>query len=269
MGPHLLYEERDGIAYVTLNRPEKRNALSPEMIVRLSETWRDVATDSDVSVALLTGSGDQSFCAGADLGKLVPLLTGDRPPDDEWDERLLADPRQVDRALLRDPNLFTPVVVAVNGHALGGGTELVGATDLRVASQSATFGLTEVRWGHVPAMGSLSRLPRQLSWAHAMEIILLGEPITAEHALDIGFLNRVVAPGEVFSVAEDFARRIQRNSPLAVAKAKEAMVRSSGLPLDQAFKIEDECGSFIMSSEDAKEGPRAFAEGREPVFVGR
>ena len=266
---HLHFEKRNGIAYVTLNRPEKRNAFSPEMIVRLVEMWRDVAADSSVRVVLLTGAGDQAFSAGGDLGTLIPLMMRTRAPQGEWEERFAADRKQLGMALLRNSTFYKPVVAAINGHALAGGAEILLSTDVRIMSSEATIALTEVRRGLIAGGGSLARLTRQVPWAHAMELLLVGEPITAQHALSIGLVNRVVAPGEVISTAEDFARRISLGAPVALAKTKEAMVRSSGLPFDAAFAIEAQCTKQNAVTEDAREGPRAFMEKRPPVFTGR
>jgi enoyl-CoA hydratase/carnithine racemase len=267
--PHLLFDVHDGVARLTMNRPEKLNAISPEMTVRLAEAWDAVAADPDVRVALLTGAGERAFSAGADLARLIPLLTRSRSPEDEWDERLLAEPRLFDRALLRTTTFTTPVIGAARGFALAGGTELLVACDLRVAAHDSEFGLTEVSRGLIPAGGSLARLARQVPWARAAEIILVGDRIPASEALAMGFVNRLVAPDEVLPTAEALARRMAENGPLAMRKAKEAMVRSNGRPLEDAFKIENECWAAVLASEDAREGPQAFVEKRKPVYTGR
>lgn len=265
----VLFETRDGIAHVTLNRPEKRNAFSPEMLVRLCEIWTEVGEDPDVRVVLLTGAGDQAFSSGGDLGSTIPLMMRARPPVGEWEERFAADRKQLGRAILRNADFFKPVVVAVNGHALAGGAELMLACDIRIMSSEATFGLTEVRRGLIAGGGSLARLARQVSWADAMELVLTGEAITADRALEIGLVNRVVPPGEVMAAAEEMAHRISRGAPVALAKSKEVMVRSNGRSLDDAFAIETQCTKENAQTEDAREGPRAFMEKREPVFTGR
>ncbi len=267
--PHLLYEKRNGVAYVTLNRPEKRNAFSPEMVVRLCEAWADAAADPAIRSVLLTGAGTQAFSSGGDLGSLIPLMMKTRPPSGEWEERFAADRRQLSVAMLRNATFFKPVVVAINGPAHGGGAEILLGTDIRVMSSDATIALTEVRRGLIAGGGSLARLARQVPWAHAMELALVGEPITAQHALAIGLVNRVVPPAEVLRTAEDFARRISLGAPVALAKSKEAILRSNGRPLEEAFAIETQCTKENAATDDAKEGPRAFMEKRAPVFTGR
>lgn len=266
--PHLLYDKRDGVATIVLNRPHKHNALSPEMVVRLANAWRDVRDDDSVAVALLTGAEGPSFCAGADLRLLIPLFTRARAPEDDWDEQLMADRSMMDLALLRGFDLYKPVVVAVNGHALAGGTEILLGTDVRIASNAATFGLTEVRRGIIPAGGSLVRLARQIPYTAAMEMILGGEPIDASAAERHGLVNRVVDPGEVLPVAQATAQRVARGAPIALRKAKEAVVRTSGVPLLEAYAIETSCARDVMRTADAREGPAAFIEKRDPVWKG-
>ena len=267
--PHLLFEKRDGIAYVTLNRPEKRNAFSPEMILRLVAVWAEIAADPGIRVVLLTGAGTQAFCSGGDLGTLIPLMMKTRTPQDEWEARFAADRKQLGMALLRNASFYKPIVAAINGPAFAGGAEILLSTDIRVMASTATIALTEVRRGLIAGGGSLARLTRQVPWAHAMELLLVAEPISAEQALAIGLVNRVVPPADVLSTAEDFARRIGRGAPMALAKTKEAMVRSSGLPFDQAFAVESQCSKDNAATADAKEGPRAFMEKRPPMFTGQ
>jgi len=267
--PHLLVDVEDGVAVVTMNRPERMNAMTPEMVVRMAEAWTTVAADPSVRVAVVTGAGEKAFTVGADLGRLIPLLTGARAPDDEWDEAMLAEPRLLAQALMRTTEFSIPVIAAVRGFALAGGTELALACDLRVAGDNSQFGLTEVARGIIPAMGSLARLPRQIPYARAAEIVLIGDRIPAAEAMAMGLLNRVVPAAEVLEVAMGLARRMAENGPLAMRKAKEAMVRSSGRSLEEAFKIENECARAVMASQDAREGPRAFMEKRKPQFTGQ
>ena len=266
--PHLLVERCDGVLVLTLNRPAKRNALSPEMLVRLAAAFREFREEAELRIAILTGAGDEDFTIGGDLELTLPLFTGARKPQDEWDRRLLADPRQLSDAILRGFELYKPVIAAVNGRALGGGTEITNACDLRVAAEHAVFGTPEARVGLLPGGGSLSRLPRQVPWAKAMEILLLGEPFSAQEALAMGLLNRVVPRGEALAQARDLAARLARNGPLALRKIKEGVLRASGRPLDEALRIEDEVSAAVMASRDAREGPLAFRERRPPRFTG-
>ncbi len=267
--PHLLVEKRDGVAIVTLNRPEKRNAMSPEMLVRLAQLWTEVADDHSVRVVVVTGAGDQAFSAGGDLGTLIPLMMKTRTPVGPWEERFAADRKQLAAALLRNDTFFKPVIAAINGHAHAGGAEFVMSTDLRVMSETATLAVTEVRRGLIASGGSLVRMPRQIPWAQAMELLLLGEPISAQQALQMGLINRVVAPQDVMSTALELARRVSLGAPVALEKTKEVMVRSSGRPFSEAFAIETQCTKENSAMDDAKEGPRAFMEKRSPVFRGR
>ena len=236
--PHLLMEQRDDIAVVTLNRPEKRNALSPEMVVRLAEFWQAAAADHSVRAVVVMGAGAQAFCAGGDMGSLIPLMMKTRAPEGEWETRFAADRKQLHGALLRNVPFFKPVIAAINGHAYAGGAEFVLATDLRVMSNEATLAVTEVRRGLIASGGSTVRIARQVSWAHAMELMLLAEPISAEQALAMGLVNRVVPPAEVLPTALELARRVCLGAPVALEKTKEAMICSSGLSLDEAFAVE-------------------------------
>lgn len=264
----VLYECSGGIARVTLNRPEKLNAMSAEIVVRLADLWAEIAADPEIRVVLLHGAGGRAFSAGGDLGRMIPIMMRTAEPADEWEQRLAEDRRLLWAAMLRNWTFFKPVVAAVQGVVVAGGLELMLATDLRIASSDATFALTEVRRGLIAGGGSLARLPRQLSWADAMEIALVGEPIDAEHALRIGLVNRVVAPEEVLGAAEDMAARISKGAPVALAKTKEAMLLGSGQPLETAFRIETRCTKENAATADAAEGPQAFMENRDPVFRG-
>ncbi len=268
--PALLYEKVGGVAHVTFNRPAVRNAMDPEVVVRLADAWEDFAADSDMRVAVITGAGDKAFCSGADLGKLIPLFSRVRKPENEWDERLLADRTLMSRALLKGAEpIYKPVVAAINGFCLAGGTELIQGTDIRIAAEHARFGLTEVSRGIIPAGGSLARLARQIPYAKAMEILLTGQHMTAQEAWRIGLVNEVVPAEDVVARAGEYAAMIAANAPLAVSACKEAVIRSSGVTLEEAYRIESEVSAKVMRSEDAREGPRAFMEKRPPVFKGQ
>ena len=269
MADVLTFEKRGHIAYVTLNRPEVRNAINPELMVRLADAWLEYDKDDDLRVAIVTGAGDKAFCAGADLGSLIPLLTGAREPEDEWDRRLRAEGSLGRTALLRDNVLYKPVISAINGYCLAAGMELIQGTDIRIASENATFGLTEVQRAIIPAGGGLTRMPRQVPFAKAMEILLVGDSIPADEARLIGFVNYVVPLSELMAKAEEFATKIAANGPLAVRKAKEAVIRTMGLPPKESNALENEIVAEVMRSEDAREGPRAYIEKRPPQYKGR
>jgi enoyl-CoA hydratase len=237
------YEIRDHIAIITLDRPEAMNALDPPMLHGLAEAWDRAEEDEDVWVVVVTGAGDQAFCAAH-----FPNMT---------------------RTLLRNRLYPKPIVAAVNGHCIAGGLEMLLATDLRYASTNATFALQEVRWGLFPLAGSTVRLPRQVPYCRAMELLLVGDRVDAATALQMGLVNDVVEPGALLDRAYGVAERITRNGPLAVRKIKESVVRGLGLPMDQAFTEELRLGAEVFASADAVEGPKAFAEKRQPRFSGR
>jgi len=266
----LVQIENDGpVATVRLNRPAKHNALDAEMMIRLADAWDQLSQDANITVVLLTGEGRRAFCSGADLGSLAPLATGARRPETQFERRWVDEHQSlVDRALLRSTDFHKPVVAAINGLAVAAGFELMLGADLRIASSAATFQLSEVRHGLIPSGGSLVRLPRQIGWAGAMEIILAANRVDAKRALEIGLINRIVAPESVMKTAWDMCLRIAEGAPLALMKAKEAALRSSGRALEHAFAIEQACQAEVMASQDAREGPRAFMEGRSPRFRG-
>ena len=265
---HLRVERQDGVMTLTMNRPAARNAISPQMLVKLCAAWHEFRDSDDLRVAILTGAGQTDFSAGGDLKLTMPLMTGARKPEDEWDQKILDEPGQFTDAILRGFELYKPVIAAVNGSALGGGTEMANACDLRVASEHAVFGTPEAKVGLLPGGGSLSRLPRQIPWAKAMEMLLIGDSFTAQEALEMGLLNYVVPHGNLMDKAHELAGKLSKNGPLAVRKIKEGIVRGSGLTLPEALRIEDEVSAAVMLSKDAREGPRAFKEKREPRFTG-
>ena len=193
----LKQEKKGHIFYLTLNRPESRNAIDPDMVLSLVAAWETYMDDRNLRCAVVTGSGDRAFCAGADLEKLVPIVTGAKTPVSDAEKKVKNDPTLLNRALLRNFELYKPVIAAVNGYAIGGGLEILYSTDIRIAAQGARFGLQEVKWAIFPAGGSSVRLPQQLPYARAMELLLTGELIDAEEAYRLGFLNRVVAPEKV------------------------------------------------------------------------
>lgn len=243
----LLYEKCDGIATITFNRPERRNAITPRMFVELADAWVDFRDDPDCHVAILTGTGSEAFCGGGDNAQLVPLLDGRRGAGDAYEERFLAEQATLQEAAFLNPfELYKPIIAAINGHAVSGGCELLHATDLRVASRDAKIGLFEIEHGIIPAGGSLVRLHQQIPWCRAMEMVLLGEPLTADEAQRIGLVNEVVAPEEVMPRARALAERLVGFSPVALRKAKEAMVRTQGVAQREAYDIQQECWQDLM-----------------------
>ncbi|MEQ9434256.1 enoyl-CoA hydratase-related protein [Hyphomonas sp.] len=265
----LIYEKRGGIAYLTLNRPDVHNALDAETLVEMADAWVDYRDDPDLRCAIFTGAGDKTFCSGADLGKLTPIFTGARQPETKSEKQIVSDPTLIHRAGALDIGLFKPVIAAVNGRAIAGGMELLFIADIRVASEHATFGLPEVKRGVLPSGGSTAFLPRLIPRAAAVEMMMTGEPITAADALRLGFANHVTPKGEEVSKAEEIAAKICKNGPLAVAGVKESVARSMAVSPEEALKIESEVADRLFLTEDAREGPRAFKEKREPVFKGR
>ncbi len=267
---HLLIDRRDdGCVVLTLNRPERKNTLTPQMMVRLADAWAELAEDADARVIIITGAGTDAFSAGADLGSLIPLITKAREPEDEWDERYVSDRRLLDKVLLKDRIFPKPVIAAVNGTALAGGAELVQACDLRLAVPTATLGLPEPKRGIVPAGGSQVRLPRMIPFVKAMEMLLTGERFSAEWALECGFINRIVEPAQLLPQAIELAATIAANAPLALDAIKKTVLEVQGMDLDEAFLTESRNAKPVVTSRDAREGPRAFMEKRPPVWEGR
>ena len=264
----ILFEKRGQQAWITLNRPGAKNMLDADMFVELADAWQEVREDDGIRVAVLTAAGNVDFCAGGDLSRVIPLWTGARAPQTPVEERLLADPMIPDRIMLKGEPLYKPVIAAINGRALGGGTELLQATDIRIAAEHAVFALPEPRVGVVPGAGSMVRLARQLPWAHAMKILLGGEPINAPEALAMGLVSEVVAADTLQARAQQYADNICGQAPLALQAIKRTALETHTLPWADAFKFEMEQAGMVMMSKDAREGPRAFKEKRRPQFTG-
>ncbi|MBP6014937.1 MAG: enoyl-CoA hydratase/isomerase family protein [Alphaproteobacteria bacterium] len=264
-----LLEKKGHIALVTLNRPEAHNAFSPEMLVRLAGHWEEICDDADIRVAIVTGAGDKAFCSGADLGQLIPLFNGARKPQNEWDQKLLDDRTVLAKGLLRDFDVTKPVIAAINGFAVAGGMELAQGTDMRIAADTAKLGVQEVKWAIFPGGGSTVRLPRQIPYARAMELLLTGDLITAHEAYTLGFLNRVVPQKQVLEAAFELAEKVAANGPIAVQAIRKSARECQGRSESEALAMESRFAAPVFKSEDAREGPRAFMEKRKPVFKGR
>ncbi|MEX2424876.1 MAG: enoyl-CoA hydratase/isomerase family protein [Acidimicrobiia bacterium] len=251
---------RDRIATITLNRPEARNAIDPEMRAVLHETWQRVSADDEILVAVLTGAGDRAFCAGADLKK--PLPDTDSPAAREFG-------RDASDSLLHGLETDKPLVCAVNGHAVGGGLELALACDIRIASSSARFGLPEVRVGTIPGSGGTQLLPRTIGRSAAMHMLLTGELIDAERALAWGLVSEVVEPSAVRERAAEVAGLIARNAPLAVRAVKRLARQGEDVPLPTGLSMERYAWGLLRDTDDRREGRAAFQEKRPPDYRGR
>jgi enoyl-CoA hydratase/carnithine racemase len=251
------YEKRGHVRVVTIDRPESRNALDAATTLRLKDIWEEFRDDEDAWVGVLTGAGDRAFCAGADLKEIDPAAraAGVTPP-----------PRGI---ITRDFTCYKPLIAALNGSAFGGGLEMALACDLRVASADAKLALTESRLGLLPGAGGTQRLPRQIPPAIALEMLFTGEPLTAQRAYEVGLVNRVVPADQVMTAALELADRIAKNGPVAVRSAKEAAQRGADVPLAEGLRIEQNLSRHVFGTEDAKEGPLAFKEKRDPVYQAR
>jgi enoyl-CoA hydratase/carnithine racemase len=260
--------ERDGhLLTITLNRPERMNALSGAMLVRMYDAFVEASTNDDVRCILLTGAGG-NFCSGADLRAMAGDAGGSDPEVDVA-ARTTADPDLHWKALLRTYRPTKPIVAAVEGVAIAGGTEILQATEIRVAGESARFGVSEARWSLYPMAGSAVRLRRQIPYTHAAEILLTGKHLTARGALAIGLIGHVVSDGQALTKAREIAQMICDNGPLAVEAIVRTLHETDGMTEAEALAHEFEYGWRVFQSEDAREGPRAFKEKRKPNFQRR
>ncbi|MFC1418833.1 crotonase/enoyl-CoA hydratase family protein [Streptacidiphilus cavernicola] len=280
---HLLTERHGPTLVLTLNRPEAKNAFSIPMLVGLHDAWAEADADDDVRSIVLTGAGG-AFCAGMDLKALARGGTGGGFAGDEgashsdsdeggggrredpYRARLAADPELHWKAMLRQHRPRKPVIAAVEGVCVAGGTEILQGTDIRVAAESASFGLFEVRRGLFPVGGSTVRLPRQIAHTHALEMLLTGRRYSAAEARDIGLVGSVVPDGTALKRALELAEAVNEAAPLAVEAVKQSVYRTAALSEEEGLARELEIGWPIFATEDAKEGPRAFAERRPPVY---
>ena len=262
---HCLLEREGHVLVVTLNRPEAKNALSSGMLAGMYRAWRMLDADPELRVAVLTGRGDV-FCAGADL----KAMGGGGEKDDEFQKLMAEVPDLHWQALLRHNRPMKPIIAAVEGYAVAGGTEILQGTDIRVAAEDAIFGVTEARRGLFPLGGSSVRLRRQIPYTIAAEILLTGRHVSAQEALAFGLIGRVVPKGQALAEARKIAAEICDNAPLSV-RALVRMLRE----IDESYSEADalvkelEIGGPIFATKDAREGPRAFAEKRKPVYTGQ
>ncbi len=264
------FEVQDRIATITLNRPEGLNSMTTEMYKLLSEAWIEVRDNPDIWVAVVTGAPQpdrsperQVFSAGADL-KGMSQRRSDGPPE-AWPFWQTQSGNLLNRGL----EVWKPVVAAINGLCLAGGVTLMLATDIRIASEHAQFDLSEVKRGILPGNGGTQRTIRQLPYPIAMEMLLLGRRLSAQRAAQFGLINEVVAHDAVMDVAMERAQELASMAPLAVRAIKELSVRAQYMPLQDGLRMEEAISARLHATEDAREGPRAFAEKRKPNFTGR
>ena len=256
----VLYEVQDGVATVTLNRPEAMNAIDPETRAALRDTWRRAAEDDRVRCVLFTGAGEKAFCTGSDLKKTMP-------PKESFAELSFGAAGLGN--MTAGMELDKPIVCAVNGYAFGGGMELALACDIRIASRTAQFALTEVRLGSIPGAGGTQRLPRLIGQSDAMLLLLTGDRMDAAEALRTGLVSRVVEPAELLPAALAIASRIAQNAPLSIRAVKRLVRQGMDMPLDKAIQTEHYVFGLLRDTEDRIEGRMAFQEKRPPVYRGR
>ncbi len=256
-----LIEQRGHVLIVTMNRPEARNALTGEMLSIMVEAWDRVDSDPDIRVCILTGAGGY-FCAGMDLKAATAKPPGDSFKDGSY------DPSRID-GLLKGRRLTKPLIAAVEGPAIAGGTEILQGTDIRVAGASAKFGISEAKWSLYPMGGSAVRLVRQIPYTIACDLLLTGRHITASEALEYGLIGHVVPDGQALERALEIADVIASNGPLAVQAILRSIRETDGMPENEAFAIDTRIGIEVFLSDDAREGPRAFKDKRAPLFKGR
>jgi enoyl-CoA hydratase/carnithine racemase len=259
------YEKHGRVRLITIDRPAKMNSLDFEANDRLVAAWREFDADDDAYVAVVTGAGDKAFCAGADLKTYTMDFA--RRPAPEFRRRFTNGPGF--GGITRNLDVFKPIVAAVNGFAISGGFELALACDLRFCSPNAEFALQDAKWGFHACDGGLIRLPQIVGMGHAMEIILSGERVDAEHAYRIGLVNRVWPQAELLARSMDYAQMLAKRSPLSHRFAKEVIKRSHGLPQDEALRLESASFHDVGLTEDLAEGTTAFREKREAAFKGR
>lgn len=246
----LLCEKSDGVATLTLNRPHRKNAMTPQMMCLLADAWLELDRDDAVRAVILTAQGHEVFCPGGDMEAMVPVITGSREPADDWERRFRADESEIARIAFLNPHPFhKPIVAAVIGDAISGGCEILHATDIRIASREARFGLREIERGLLPAGGSLATLQHQLSYCRAAELVMLCERISAEEARAIGLINEVVEPEAVLPRAREVAERLASFDPAAIQAAKRTLRGSWGLSEEKAAALQQRAYDDFMAAK--------------------
>ena len=265
------FDKRDDhVVVITIDRPEAKNALDLYHFRDLAAAWRDFGVDDDLWLAIITGV-DRCFMAGADLKTYIPQVTelADQIASGEVTEIDGCRLRDGTDAVLRNAKLYKPIIAAIDGPCVAGGMEMLGGIDIRIATRNARFGVTEPKQGLFAGGGTTVRLPRQIPYPAAMEFLLTAEPLPAERALELGLLNEIVEPEDLMDRAFWWANRILANGPLAIRATKESVVRGLTVTMKDAYKIEQELSQMVFASEDAKEGPKAFAEKRKADWKNR
>ena len=258
----ILYEKDGRIALITINRPERRNAIDARTSFELKKAFTDFNDDDDLWVAILTGAGDKAFSAGNDLVAMSELMAG----------KLKLDPeiaRTPFGGITRGFECWKPIIAAINGYCLAGGLEIAVSCDIRVAAEHATFGVPEVTRAIIPGASGTQRLPRMLPKGIALELLITGGHFDAEWALRYGLVNHVVPADQVMPKAREIAEAICQNGPLAVRAVKESALRGLEMTMEEGLKQENQFSAKVMASEDAREGPLAFAQKRKPEYQGR
>ncbi len=262
--------DADHVVLVTIDRPEARNSCDMEHFFELRSAWERFGADEDAWVAIVTGVGD-AFFTGADLKRYIPQITKFQKQIAEGGLDTIDGYRIDDgtKAVLRDVPLYKPIIAAVNGFCTAGGMEMLGGCDLRIACPEAQFAVMEPKRGLFAGGGTTVRLPRQIPFPQAMEFLLCADLIPASRAFEMGLLNAVVPQEELLSTAYAYARRITANAPLAVRATKRSVLEGLALNMKDAYRNESKISSVIFQTEDAKEGPLAFAEKRPPRWQGK
>ena len=256
---HVIYEKNEGIATITLNRPEALNALSTEVVEEILRAVEDVRTDENIRVVVLTGAGEKAFSAGADIKAMVGMTALKARELSSMGERLCVTLE----------NLEKPVIAAINGYALGGGMEVAMACDLRIASENARMGQTEINIGLIPGWGGTQRLTRLVGMTKAKELVFTGRMIDARTAEQIGLLNMAVPADKFREIVHQLAVDLASKAPVALKVAKALITKGADMSLDAALELEREGFGVIGSTDDLKEGTSAFAEKRKPEFKGK
>ncbi|HEY7438333.1 MAG TPA: enoyl-CoA hydratase-related protein [Acidimicrobiia bacterium] len=258
------------IVTITIDRPDARNSADMEHFKLLREAWDTFDADDEAWVAIITGVGD-AFFTGADLKRYIPEITKLQKQIAEEGLKEINGYRLDDgtKAVLRGAKIWKPIIAAVNGFCTAGGMEMLGGVDIRVACPEAKFAVMEPKRGLFAGGGTTVRLPRQIPFPQAMEFLLCADLIDAQRAFEMGFLNAIVPRDQVIETAREYARRITANAPLAVQATKQSVWEGLGMSLKDAYKNEAALSSMIFQTEDAKEGPKAFAEKRPPVWQGK